>query len=123
MLKELYKQLRKRGCFSEKKSSSINGGRTAGWDIDKRENLLLGIDGGDFGRSVHARQKWRMLQFFAPFHSYVIEGGSQDTYLVTKRETSSRRISESPRTCCVYMLEDGTNCDHQDFGPTLGQCK
>ncbi|KAF9468735.1 kinase-like protein [Collybia nuda] len=71
---ELYKQLSKHGCFSEKRSSRyidqmadalmyLHGKHVIHRDI-KPENLLLGINGelkiGDFGWSVHAPGNRRM---------------------------------------------------------------
>ncbi|KAF8630882.1 hypothetical protein AX17_005240 [Amanita inopinata Kibby_2008] len=71
---ELYKQLSKYGCFSEKRSSRyidqmadaliyLHGKHVIHRDI-KPENLLLGINGelkiGDFGWSVHAPGNRRM---------------------------------------------------------------
>lgn len=71
---ELYKQLSKHGCFTEKRSSRyiyqmsdaliyLHGKHVIHRDI-KPENLLLGINGelkiGDFGWSVHAPGNRRM---------------------------------------------------------------
>ncbi|KAF8060875.1 kinase-like protein [Lyophyllum atratum] len=71
---ELYKQLSKHGCFSERRSSRyidqmadalmyLHGKHVIHRDI-KPENLLLGINGelkiGDFGWSVHAPGNRRM---------------------------------------------------------------
>jgi aurora kinase len=71
---ELYKQLSKHGCFTEKRSaryidqmadalSYLHGKHVIHRDI-KPENLLLGINGelkiGDFGWSVHAPGNRRM---------------------------------------------------------------
>ncbi|KAH0832146.1 kinase-like protein [Lanmaoa asiatica] len=71
---ELYKQLSKHGCFSEKRSSRyidqmadalqyLHSKHVIHRDI-KPENLLLGINGelkiGDFGWSVHAPSNRRM---------------------------------------------------------------
>lgn len=82
---ELYKQLSKHGCFTEKRSSRyidqmadaliyLHGKHVIHRDI-KPENLLLGINGelkiGDFGWSVHAPSNRRTtlcgtLDYLAP---------------------------------------------------------